>query len=74
MSTHTHTHTGTQSQSEILEKSLLNDGNGGVSVVDDHTRMPAASASAIEHFQSLLKQKEGELANAQVPGCSECAH
>ena len=34
--------------------------------MEDHTRMSAASASVIEHFQSLLKQKEGELANAQV--------
>ena len=31
-----------------------------------HSRTPPTSASAIEQLQSLLKQKEGELANAQV--------
>ena len=36
------------------------------SIVDDHTHTHSASASVIEHFQALLKQKEGELANAQV--------
>jgi len=36
------------------------------SIVDDHTHTQSASASVIEHFQALLKQKEGELANAQV--------
>ena len=30
----------------------------------------APSASLIEYLQSLLKQKEGELANSQV--CSDC--
>ena len=59
-------------QSEILEKSLhvsevsgsvsdmaLHGGRGSVTVVP--------SASLIEHLQSLLKQKEGELSNSQVP-------
>ena len=59
-------------QSEILEKSLhasevsgsvsdmaLHGGRGSVTV--------APSASLIEHLQSLLKQKEGELSNSQVP-------
>ena len=31
-----------------------------------HSRLPLASASVIEHLQSQLKQKEGELANTQV--------
>ena len=61
-------------QSEILEKSLVQqiseDARGG-SVSDSgtsfyHGRTPPTSASAIEQLQSLLKQKEGELANAQV--------
>ena len=31
-----------------------------------HSRTHPTSASAMEQLQSLLKQKEGELANAQV--------
>ena len=64
---HIDAHTHTQSQSEILERSVLNGGSGSVSIVDDHTHANSASASVIEHFQALLKQKEGELTNAQVP-------
>lgn len=65
------------SQSEILEKSLVREmseegggggGRGSVSAMDSlhHNRAHATSATAIEQLQSLLKQKEGELANAQV--------
>ena len=63
-------------QSEILEKSLVREmsegggggGRGSVSAMDSlhHSRSHPTSASAIEQLQSLLKQKEGELANAQV--------
>ena len=63
-------------QSEILEKSLVREmragggggGRGSVSAMDSlhHSRSHPMSASAIEQLQSLLKQKEGELANAQV--------
>ena len=31
-----------------------------------HGKTPRTTASAIEQLQSLLKQKEGELSNAQV--------
>lgn len=57
-----------QSQSEILEKSLVADGGssgGGLTEGFTHGRVPSASASVIEHLQSQLKQKEGELANTQ---------
>ena len=62
-------------KSEILEKSLVHEMNegggvrGSVSTMDVsfyHGRAHPTSASAIEQLQSLLKQKEGELANAQV--------
>ena len=61
-------------QSEILEKSLvrqMSEDAVGTAVSDSstslyHSRTPPTSASAIEQLQSLLKQKEGELANAQV--------
>lgn len=61
-------------QSEILEKSLVREmseggGMGGSVLTMDslhHSKTPTTSASAIERLQSLLKQKEGELANAQV--------
>jgi chromosome segregation ATPase len=65
----------THTQSEILEKSLVQqlseDARGGGSVSDSgtgfyHGRIPPTSASAMEQLQSLLKQKEGELANAQT--------
>ena len=69
-------------QSEILEKSLVREmseggggggggGRGSVSAMDSlhHSRTHPTSASAIEQLQSLLKQKEGELANAQVMMC-----
>lgn len=52
-------------QSEILEKSLVSEG-GGILEGAHHGRTPLASASVMEHLQSLLKQKEGERANAQV--------
>ncbi|CAI8053206.1 TATA element modulatory factor [Geodia barretti] len=64
----------THTQSEILEKSLVQqlseDARGG-SASDSgtgfyHGRIPPTSASAIEQLRSLLKQKEGELANAQT--------
>ena len=56
-------------QSEILEKSLVqNVSEGGrESVSSNHTIMTyPTSASAIEQLKSLVKQREGELANAQV--------
>ena len=44
-------------------------GGGSMSTIDGsvfHGRAHPTSASAIEQLQSLLKQREGELANAQV--------
>lgn len=57
-----------------MEKSLVREmseegrgGRGSVSAMDNlHSRAHGTSASAIEQLRSLLKQKEGELANAQV--------
>ena len=58
-------------QSEILEKSLVREmseggGRRGSVSTADHSRTHPTSASAMEQLQSLLKQKEGELANVQV--------
>ena len=55
-------------QSEILEKSLHpSEGGGSVSDMSlQGSRGVVPSASLIEHLQSLLKQKEGELSNSQV--------
>ena len=72
-------------KSEILEKSLVQEmsesgvrggvrGGGSMSTMDVsfyHGRAHPTSASAIEQLQSLLKQKEGELANAQVINSAE---
>ena len=45
----------------------MSESGGSVSELSIHGgRMASASASVIERLQSLLKQKEGELTNAQV--------
>ena len=55
-------------QSEILEKSLhaASDAASLSDVSPLTSRGTAPSASLIEQLQSLLKQREGELSNAQV--------
>ena len=56
-----------QSQGDLLERSLYTREEGGsVSEGGGGGGRVVGSASAIEHLQSLLKQKEGELANTQV--------
>ena len=46
----------------------MREGGGSVSAMDSlhHSKVHSTSAAVIEQLQSLLKQKEGELANAQV--------
>ena len=47
----------------------MSEGRGSMSAMNSlhhGGRTPTTSASAIEQLQSLIKQKEGELANAQV--------
>ncbi len=55
-------------QSEILEKSLVS-GEWDVKMFPDGrdgtARLPSTSASVVEHLQSLVKQKEGELTNTR---------
>ncbi len=69
--THTHTHPHTHTQSELLEHSLRHISESsistGVEMTDYHSNsLKGGSAPVIEHLQSLLKQKEGELSTAQV--------
>ena len=67
---HTHTHT----QGELLEHSLHSlhslSESGNITPTDSVDYHPhslkGGSASVIEHLQSLLKQKEGELSTSQV--------
>ena len=62
----------THTQSELLELSLGRISESSYSgetteMVDHHSySLKGGSASVIEHLQSLLKQKEGELSTSQV--------
>ena len=55
----------------MLDRSVSHEGS--VSADTDslaYNRAPVGSAMVIDRLQSLLKQKEGELANAQVYACA----